>query len=260
MKKTILTILLAIIAFVGLAQNNGALKFLGIPIDGTKAQFGARLVNKGFTYVSAQDYYKGEFNGSTVNVFLHTNHNKVDRVYVAFPSVSEEDIRSEYNHLLDQFDRNAKYVDLRFNEQIPVKEDISYQITVNKKRYQASYCYFDQNRNSAEFLNALVDEISELFTEEQYIALKEFAKNNKDTDFDFDELEDKLLTEMNRLGVGQNSSEDLEARSHVIGTFLSGLEAVADGHVWFMIHESYGKYYIGLYYDNLHNKAHGEDL
>ena len=260
MKKTILTTLLAIIAFVGFAQNNGALKFLGIPIDGTKAQFGARLVNKGFTYISARDYYKGEFNGSKVDVFLHTNHNKVDRVYVAFPSVSEENIRSEYNHLLDQFDRNAKYVDLSFNETIPEKEDISYQITVHNKRYQASFCYYDPNRDPFEFFNALIDEISELLTEEQYLALKEYAKKNKGSEFDLDELERKLLEEMNRLGVGQNMSDSSDVENRVVGKFLNGLEAVADGSVWFMIHESYGKYYIGLYYDNLHNQAHGEDL
>ena len=257
MKKTILSVLLAFIAFVGFAQNNVALKFLGIPIDGSKAQFGARLVNKGFTYVSAQDYYKGEFNGSKVDVFLHTNHNKVDRVYVAFPSVDEEEIRIKYNRLLDQFNKNDKYVDLSFNEKIPQKEDISHEMLVNNKRYQASFCYFDKNRDPFVFLDALVDEISVLFTEEQYIALKEFAKKNKGIEFGFDELEDKLLAEMSRLGVGQSSPE---AREVVIRMLFNGLEAIADGSVWFMIHENYGKYNIGLYYDNLHNQAHGEDL
>ncbi len=30
--------------------------------------------------------------------------------------------------------------------------------------------------------------------------------------------------------------------------------------VWFIISESYGKYYISMYYDNGYNKANGEDL
>ena len=32
------------------------------------------------------------------------------------------------------------------------------------------------------------------------------------------------------------------------------------GQVWFTISEHYGKYYISLYYDNLKNRANGEDL
>ena len=30
--------------------------------------------------------------------------------------------------------------------------------------------------------------------------------------------------------------------------------------VWFIISESYGKYYIAMYYDNVYNQANGEDL
>lgn len=43
-------------------------------------------------------------------------------------------------------------------------------------------------------------------------------------------------------------------------TYLDAMTSLADGDVWFMIQENYGQYYIGLYYDNLHNQAHGEDL
>ena len=45
-----------------------------------------------------------------------------------------------------------------------------------------------------------------------------------------------------------------------LATFIDGMKSLADGEVWFMIHENYGRYNIGLYYDNLHNQAHGEDL
>ena len=31
-------------------------------------------------------------------------------------------------------------------------------------------------------------------------------------------------------------------------------------HVWFMISEYLGKYYIAMYYDNEYNMAHGEDV
>ena len=45
-----------------------------------------------------------------------------------------------------------------------------------------------------------------------------------------------------------------------LATLIDGMKSLADGEVWFMIHENYGRYNISLYYDNLHNQANGEDL
>ena len=157
MKKAILITLLACFSVVCMGQNEGALTFLGIPIDGTEAQFTAKLRKKGFTYNSAYESYKGQFNGKSVDVYIHTNHNLVDRVYVAFPYNSEEGIRGEFNKLLSQFKDNGKYVDLSMNTEIPSDEDISHEISVNKKRYQASYSYFNFDRDPLEFMNALID-------------------------------------------------------------------------------------------------------
>lgn len=42
------------------------------------------------------------------------------------------------------------------------------------------------------------------------------------------------------------------------GTYA--LSKVVKKPVWFMISESYGEYYITMYYDNEYNKANGEDL
>ena len=115
MKKLFLIVLLAFFSFSAIGQNEGALKFLGIPIDGTKEQFSSHLRAKGFTYSSLSEGYKGQFNGKDVEVFIHTNHNLVDRVYVSFPSTNEDGIRSEYNRLLFQIKRNEKYMDLGLN-------------------------------------------------------------------------------------------------------------------------------------------------
>lgn len=85
MKKSLAITLLVLISAICFAQDDGALKFLGIPIDGTEAQFVSRLKTKGFTYNSVSQSYKGQFNGYNVDVYIHTNHDLVDRVYVAFP-------------------------------------------------------------------------------------------------------------------------------------------------------------------------------
>ena len=48
MKKTLLIALLTLISVVCFGQEGGPLKFLGIPIDGSEAQFAAKLKSKGF--------------------------------------------------------------------------------------------------------------------------------------------------------------------------------------------------------------------
>lgn len=263
MKKTLLIALLALFSAVCFAQDGGPLKFLGIPIDGTEAQFAAKLKAKGFTYSSLTEGYKGQFNGKSVDVYIHTNHNLVDRVYVAFPYTSEEGIRTEFNRLLGQFKNTGKYADLSMNEEIPEEDDISYEISVKNKRYQASFCYYDADRDRVAFMNALMDKFSEFFTAEQLAKLKEYAIKAMDAPQDQQEaLEAEMMAEMQKMGLGQdeNVEPDPEKVYKFLATLMDGMSSLADGSVWFMIHENYGQYQIGLYYDNLHNQAHGEDL
>lgn len=263
MKKAILITLLAFFSVVCMGQNEGALKFLGIPIDGTEAQFAAKLKDKGFTYNSAYESYKGQFNGKSVDLYIHTNHNLVDRVYVAFPYTSEEGIRGEFNKLLSQFKDNGKYMDLSMNTEIPSGEDISYEISVNKKRYQASFSYFDPNRNQFELVYALFDKFVEFFTPEQIAELKaSFKKMMEAPDAEREYIQAKMIAELQEKGLDQLVDEQAnqDKAYRFLITFMDGMKSLADGDVWFMIHESYGRYNIGLYYDNLHNQAHGEDL
>lgn len=263
MKKTLLIALLTLLSAVCFGQNGGPLKFLGIPIDGTEAQFVSKLKAKGFTYSTITEGYKGQFNGKNVDIYIHTNHNLVDRVYVAFPYTNEDGIRTEYNRLLGQFKDNAKYMDLVMNEEIPEEEDLSYEITVKNKRYQASFCYFDSDRDPVALTNALMDKLSDFFTEEQLTKLKEYVVKAVEVPEDQREaLQAEMMAEMQKMGFGQgeNSEPDTEKVVRFIGALMDGMRSLADGDVWFMIHERYGRYQIGLYYDNLHNQAHGEDL
>jgi len=263
MKKSLLITLLMLFSLVCYGQNGGPLKFLGIPIDGTKAQFVAKLKTKGFTYSSVSEGYKGQFNGKNVDVYIHTNHNLVDRVYVAFPYTNEFNIKTEYNRLLGQFKDNDKYMDLVMNEEISKDDDISYEMTVNNKRYQASFSYFDSARDPIAFMNALIDQFSEFFSEEQLVKLKKYIVKALDSPEDKrDSLQTEMMEEIQKMGFGydENAELDSEKAFTFLATLLDGMSSLADGNVWFMIHELYGRYQIGLYYDNLHNQAHGEDL
>lgn len=263
MKKNLLIALFTLLSAVCFAQDGGPLKFLGIPIDGTEAQFAAKLKNKGFTYNNVYESYKGQFNGKMVDIYIHTNHNLVDRVYVAFPYTTEESIRTEFNRLLGQFKNNGKYLDLSMNTEIPEDEDISYEINVNNKRYQASFSYFDQNRDPVVLMDALIDKFSEFFTEEQRNKLKEYVKKAANTpDNQKKSLMEEMRAEMQKMGLGQDPDTEVDTDKAIrfLATYMDGMRSLADGDVWFMIHEHYGRYQIGLYYDNLHNQAHGEDL
>lgn len=263
MKKALLITLLALISLTVFGQNGNPLKFMGIPIDGSKAQFEAKLKTKGFQYNSLTEGYKGQFNGKIVNVFVHTNHDVVDRVYVSFPETTEENIRIEYNRLLQQFYDTGKYMDLSFNEEIPADEDISYEITVNNKRYQAEFTYIDSERDPIPYIDGLVELLSDYLTSEQKEELKAGIKGliNLPED-EIEAAKAELMTKLEQMGTSIDNSvnADPEKALHFVINLFDGIKSMADGTVWFMIHERYGRYNISLYYDNVHNQAHGEDL
>lgn len=263
MKRVLLLVLITLFSSVCYGQNGGHLKFLGIPIDGTEAQFASKLKSKGFTYSPVTEGYKGQFNGQNVDVYIHTNHNLVDRVYVSFPYTNEDGIRSEFNRLLGQFEDNDKYTAFVVNDKIPADDDISYEISVKNKRYQASFSYFDPDRDQVAFMNSLLDKLSEFLTEEQRAKVKEmFAKTIDAPKEQQDAIQAEMMEELQKMGLGQNENAepDLDKAMRFFAATMEGMSSLADGEVWFMIHERYGRYQIGLYYDNLHNQAHGEDL
>lgn len=160
--------------------NSNVLKFMDIPVDGSKTQVIQKLKEKGFKYDSVHDCLTGRFNGKESAIFISTNKNEVDRIMVCdVNSTNETNIRIEYNNLLQQFNNNSKYITVKVNEPISEDEDISYEMLVHNKRYEAGF----------------------------------YLKDN-----------------------------------------------TTQGMVWFMIGDSYGKYYIAIYYDNLNNRPNGEDL
>lgn len=143
MRKLILLTFLFIYS-ISLIARNDITKFLGIPINGTKSEMIKKLKDKGFK-VSFQDRdaLKGEFNGEEVKLYIVTDNNKVWRICV-FDELTrdEEQIKIRYNKLCSQFENNEKYLAGLLNDTtyiITNNEDISYNITVNKKKYNATY-------------------------------------------------------------------------------------------------------------------------
>lgn len=129
---------------VGVYAQSDVTKFLGIPVDGFKDEMISKLKAKGFRSTERdKDVLEGEFNGYNVNVRVVTNNNKVYRIVVVdVNNVSENDIRIRFNNLCRQFENNSKYTPLSENYIIPDNEDISYEMSVKNKRYEASFSQF----------------------------------------------------------------------------------------------------------------------
>lgn len=229
MVKIIQNLILAIIVLSfsnALYAQVDVTKFLGIPIDGYKSEMIKKLKSKGFTVSPLnKDVLIGEFNGKKVNLHIGTNNNKVYRIMVAHVNyVNEGDIKIMFNNLCEQFKSNKRYLSLT-DDMIPEEEDISYQLTVNNKRYQAVYYQLPESVDSNSISKEIKTFLFNTYTKEQLTnSSEEFQKEiiSKCTDYLFDKYSNKP--------------------------------------VWFMINEQNGEYYITMFYDNALNKASGDDL
>ncbi len=131
--------LLAFAIAVYAQQEKEVTRFLGIPVDGSKTEMIKKLQAKGFQKSEIGDL-EGEFNGKDVYIFVKTNNNKVYRIVVMDKNqIDETNIKIRFNKLCSQFANNPKYISLQ-DFTIPESEDISYEMSVNNKRYEAVYC------------------------------------------------------------------------------------------------------------------------
>lgn len=145
MKRFILLAFLVAIQFCSFGQNT--MKFLGIPIDGSKEQMINALKNKGYTYDVRNDMLEGEFNGQKVNLMVKTNNNKVCRICIMDSNFMDEtNVKIRFNSLYNQFIQSGKYEHIGGNS-ISDNDDISYEITVHKKRYEADFIPTDKSIN-----------------------------------------------------------------------------------------------------------------
>ena len=233
MKKAVFMILLLVSVFAN-AQKD-VTKFLGIPVDGNKSEMKKKLIAKGFSYNAQGDFLEGEFNGRDVQLFIVTNNNKVWRIMVCDAnSCDETDIKIRFNKLCDQFSRNKKYIAAHMGEgdyTISESEDISYEMIIRNKRYEAAYFQVPDTNliDSLSYLQKIKEVLLQNFTEEQ---LKNPSK----------ELIEKI--------------EQLEMKEYVDITF----DLIKNKSVWFLINENYGRYFISIFYDNEYNHSDGEDL
>lgn len=222
-------------------QSEGTLKFLGIPVDGSKSEMVAALKDKGFRYDSNSGFLVGDFNGRESHIGIVENHGKVYRVVVFDVNTCDAgQIKIRFNNLIHQFENsNGKYYYINQNDKIPEDEDISYEISVNNKQYSAEFIYNPLYGND-ELRDRLINEV----IEEEKLGLE------------------KIKDEKTAGGITYGEFYSDKDNYNQLISSLVGLKIIqmSNSSVWFKIFEHYGKYYIGIYYDNLVNKPNGEDL
>lgn len=223
--KKLLSILVMVLCALSISAQGYVTKFLGIPVDGTKTEMINKLKAKGFVYNAKDDLLSGEFNGKRSFVRVVTRDNKVWRIAVFDEhATNETDIKINFNSLVRQFLRKRNYTpEYSADYIIPSEEDISYEMSIHNKRYEASFHQLPNDAGNYEL--SLHKYLLEKFTEEQ-IADTTNASN-------------ALMV----------SARKLEFIHDLMNT-----------SVWFVISETYGEYRIILYYDNEYNHKEGEDL
>lgn len=225
--KKLLSVILTFLFTLSVYAQKDVTKFLGFDVDGTKSEFVRKLKTKGFKQNTTgdNDFLAGRFNGVDVHVYITTENGLVSRVMVCDENpVDVTNIKIRFNRLCKQFKDNGKYMSLNDNT-IPDSEDIAYEMTVHKKRYEAVF-YQMPDESAMELLQGeLINQISSKYTPEQLEAPTE-----------------EIKTEMMA-----------EATSALF-------KHIANKSVWFMISEYFGKYYITMFYDNEYNRPQGEDL
>ena len=233
-KKILLLFILLITPLVIYAQKD-VTQFLDIPVDGYKSEMIKKLNSKGFTNKRNNlDILDGEFNGTDVNIVIVTNNNKVWRVAVLDVNPTDEtNIKIRFNNLIQQFVNNKRYstqADSTIAKYtIPKDEDISYEISVNKKRYEAIFY-----QKSVKY-DSLVKKYDSLIKERDILIAKDMP-NDKEKNRVFDLIDDLIIE------ITKESIDSLNKQ------------------VWFMINEDNGEYRIVIYYENEYNKANGEGL
>ena len=226
MKKLLLFVAVWVVSSVATFAQSDVTTFLGIPVDGYKSDMIQALKSKGFVSSSYdKNILQGEFNGTDVSIHVATNNNKVYRLMLCDENTIDElAIRLRFNKLCDQFVANGRYVTLG-EYKIPEDEDISYQMSVHKKRYEAIFYQAPNITDTLALQNNVKAMLLTKYTEEQIA----------------------------------NPTEEIQ-KDMVSMALDYSMKLVAMKPVWFMISEYGGKYYITMYYDNEYNRANGEDL
>lgn len=135
--KRLFTILFSLMLTVTLLAQNDVTTFLGIPVDGSKAEFIQKLMDKGFVMDYKLDMLTGKFNCRDSYINISENNGKVWRVSVIDKTSKDEtQIKIDFNYLTALFRQDGKYIGHDDNRMLDESDHISYDVRIRHKQYQ----------------------------------------------------------------------------------------------------------------------------
>lgn len=148
MKRLVFILIVLLLSADIVFPQKAVTTFLGIPVDGERSEIIQKLYMKGFrTSFNDKDILLGEWCGTDSEIHIVTHNDKVWRIMVCDARhMDEHAVKLRFNRLCRLFADNKAYL----TDSIPVipyKEDISYEMSVNHKRYEA---YFRQKATQGE--------------------------------------------------------------------------------------------------------------
>ena len=137
MKNLLITLILF---FAATASAQETVDFMGVPINGTKAELFAQLKEKGFRETDKPNLLVGQFDDLSVEVIaLDNSRDQVYEIDLRHEMGNDEALAIEwYNSLLLKFRNDPKYND-SYSELIPDGEPISEKLRSNTHLYTACF-------------------------------------------------------------------------------------------------------------------------
>lgn len=263
MKKIILSVLTTICLTFGVFAQQPCISFMGIPVDGEPKEVVDKLIDKGFTYVDhvKDSHYilSGYFNGNKSNIYVKYYNNTVYRIMASeLYNKSEASIKIHFNNLITKFNNIQKYTPDKRNSYISYTDDISYNMSVKDKLYDAIYYY-----NFSDWL-AEYDKFIKTADNEQINAiLQNIFDTSKNIDFkdvDIKAIYNNFINTKNNVDLSIWPSKDHAFVYMIVTTCVKMQELKLTQCVWFRICEYGSEYYITYYYDNEDNKTFSNEL
>ena len=149
-------------------------RFLGFPVDGSKAVMMENLKSRGYKYHRTGDYFTGFYFGEPVYIFLNTRNSRLNRVLV-YDVIQRDslEIKKRFNQVYLRFRDNPLYVYMSGKKgRISTTENIAIGISHYSKNYKA--VYGQKKKTSADSLDVQ----------------RRAAVPPKNPDFNFDALKD----------------------------------------------------------------------
>ena len=113
-------LIIFILSLVALVSCDNTIRFLDIPIDGSRNMMIKKLEEKGFIYDYENNLMEGTFNGEPSNISISTSNGRVNKIRVCSKAYDATEIKAAYNKLLKQFKSNPKYIALENYNLIPI--------------------------------------------------------------------------------------------------------------------------------------------